>query len=240
MRRNLSFVGAILSCVFVCNLVVAQNIATTPTEKKDGWWQTRHAQKCEQAAKGDVDIVFLGDSITHFWEGNGKSVFDKYYKDYNVLNLGFSADRTEHVLWRLNNGEIDGIAPKMLVLMIGTNNVGHGSTNPAQTIEGIQAILETLGEKLPNTKVLLLAVFPRSEKPTDALRVKVEEINAGLPALCDNERVFFLNFNDQFLTKEGILTREIMPDLLHPGAAGYEIWANAIQPYVEKWVSDAK
>ncbi|MDO4583093.1 MAG: GDSL-type esterase/lipase family protein [Planctomycetia bacterium] len=232
--RSFRWMPLALLVVLGSTLAWGQNIAVTPTEKKDDWWQKRHQDKVAQAAKGEAEIVFLGDSITHFWEGAGKDVFQKYYGDRKVLNLGFSADRTEHVLWRLENGEVDNIQPKMVMLMIGTNNVGHNSTTPAETVEGIRAILVKLGEKLPKTKVLLLAVFPRGADGNDGLRQKVNEINAGLPALADNERVFFLDINAGFLKDGDVLPKEIMPDLLHPNAAGYEIWAKAVEPWVWK------
>ncbi|MDO4574017.1 MAG: GDSL-type esterase/lipase family protein [Planctomycetia bacterium] len=216
--------------------VMAQSVATTPTDRKDDWWQKRHKAKLEQAAQGGIDIVFLGDSITHGWEGGGKEIFQRYYGDRNVLNIGFSGDRTEHVLWRIENGALDNIQPKLLVLMIGTNNIGHNSSTPAETVEGIQLILKKIGEKLPNTKVLLLPVFPRGANNEDTLRKRTVEINQGLPALADNQRVIFFDFNQLFLTDDGTLPREIMPDLLHPNAKGYTIWAEAMEPFLRKFV----
>lgn len=241
MKRILTSLFVLFALTFTSFALQAQdaekNIAVQSVSRMgEKWCAARHEQKLAQVAKGDIDLVFLGDSITHNWESNGKDVWAKYYENRRAINLGYGADRTEHVIWRITNGELDGISPKLIVLMIGTNNVGHHSSTPAQTVEGIQKILEILGEKAPNAKVLLLAVFPRSANPTDDMRVKVNEINAGLPALADNERVFYLDFGKQFLAEDGTLPAEMMRDRLHPGPAGYEIWAQAVEPFVKKYV----
>ncbi len=231
-----------LGLLVVCGTVSAQdanNVAVQSVSRMgEKWCADRHEQKMAIAKKGDIDLVFIGDSITHFWEGAGKDVWARYYGNRRALNLGYSADRTEHVIWRITNGELDGISPKLVILMIGTNNIGHGSSTPAQTVEGIKKILNILAEKVPTAKVLLLSVFPRSEKPTDGLRKLVNEINAGLPALADGEKVIYLDFGAKFLTKDGILPAEIMGDRLHPGAAGYEIWAQEVEPFVKKYVDE--
>ncbi len=126
-------------------------------------WMDRHDKFNERVKEGNVDLLLIGDSITQGWEGSGKDVWNEYYTKRNAVNLGIGGDRTQHVLWRLENGNVDGIKPKLAVLMIGTNNAG---ANSAEEIgEGIQAIVKKLREKLPETKVLILAIFPRSEKP---------------------------------------------------------------------------
>lgn len=214
---------------------VLGGVAVNPVPR-DKWWPERHNQKLDEIkkAEGKIDVVYLGDSITHNWESKGKEVWEKNYADKNIINLGFSGDRTEHVLWRLDNGEADGYTPKLVILMIGTNNIGHRSTTPAETVEGVRAILKKLGDKWPETKVLLLAVFPRGADENDGFRKQVNEINAGLPALCDGKRVVFLNFNDKFLTEDGVLSRDVMPDLLHPAPAQYNIWAEAVEPFIKE------
>ena len=138
----------------------------------------------------------IGDSITQGWEGAGKDVWEKYYGKRNAVNLGIGGDRTQHVLWRLDHGNVDGISPKLAVLMIGTNNSGG---NTAEEIgAGIQAIVKKLREKLPQTKVLILAVFPRSEKP-DAMREKNAKASKIAAELADNKMVYFLDIGDKFL-----------------------------------------
>ncbi len=236
-------VSIFLGLLVVCGTVSAQdtdsNIAVQAVSRMgEKWCADRHEQKMAIAQKGDIDLVFIGDSITHGWEGAGKDVWTRYYGNRRALNLGYGADRTEHVIWRITNGELDGISPKLVILMIGTNNVGHRSSTPAQTVEGIKKILDILAEKVPTAKVLLLSVFPRSEKPTDEMRQLVNEINVGLPALADGEKVIYLDFGAKYLTEDGILPAEMMGDRLHPGAAGYEIWAQEVEPFVKKYVDE--
>jgi len=238
MKKILISIFAMLALACAAFAQDASNPAVQATSRMNqNWFSARHEQKLAQKAQGPVDLVYLGDSITHNWESAGKDVWAKYYGNRNALNLGYGGDHTEHVIWRITEGgELDGISPKLVILMIGTNNVGHHAATPAQTVEGIKKILAILGEKAPQAKVLLLAVFPRSANPTDDLRVKVNEINAGLPALADNQRVFFLDFGKKFLAEDGTLPKAIMGDFLHPGAAGYEIWAQEVEPFVKKYV----
>lgn len=206
-----------------------------------GWrsfWKPRFEEKFKQAEKGGIDIVFLGDSITHFWEGNGKAEYQKWFGNRKVLNLGFSGDRTQQTIWLVqDSGILEKIDPKLFVLMIGTNNVGWNETNPAQTLEGIQKILKIVREKKPNAKIVLFAVFPRGASNRDGLRQKVNEINAGIPALADGKNIFYVSINEKLLEADGeTLTKETMPDLLHPGPKGYEFWGAAIDPFVKQYV----
>jgi len=137
------------------------------------WWKARHIEKIALKKKmGKVDLLMIGDSITHVWDDRRKAgaTWDKYYAKRNTLNIGFSGDRTENVLWRLRNGAVDDISPKLAVLMIGTNNAGHRREASAETALGIKAILAELAKRLPKTKVLLLAIFPRGKDDNDALR----------------------------------------------------------------------
>ena len=127
------------------------------------WWLARHQQKlAEIAQKGSkAQLVFLGDSITHAWEDFGEQTWQQYYQSLDAINLGYAGDRTENLLWRIQNGELDGLNPKLVVLLIGTNNAGHRKEHPDDTALGIQVILQTISDKLPNCKILLLAIFPR-------------------------------------------------------------------------------
>lgn len=236
-------VGAFLAA-FASSWAVVQaeekSVALTPVPR-EGWWMERHEQKLKQKADMDqVDLVMIGDSITHGWEGRGKETWAKYYADRNALNLGYSGDRTEHVLWRLDNGEVDDIDPKLFTIMIGTNNIGHGSSTPAQTVEGVDAIIAKLRDKFPKAKVLLLAVFPRDADENGAKRKLVNEINAGLEKLevIDGETVVYLDINEVFLEDDGVLPKSIMPDLLHPHEEGYKLWAAAVEPTLAKMFGD--
>lgn len=203
------------------------------------WWLPRHKAKlAEKRAMDRVDLVFLGDSITHAWDEIGLPVWQQFYQPRNALNLGFNGDRTEHVLWRLEHGALDNIDPKLLVLLIGTNNTGHRQDEPEETALGIQAILSLLANKLPNTKVLLLAIFPRSAKPTQRLRVMNEQVNRLIQGYADNERVFYLDINPHFLDDKGNLSSVVMSDYLHPNADQYAIWAEVIEPSVSQLMGE--
>ena len=203
------------------------------------WWIPRHQEKLAEiarrkAAGEKTELVFLGDSITHNWETQNQALWQQFYGQYNPLDLGYGGDRTENLLWRLQHGEVDGIAPKLAIMMIGTNNTGHRHDDPALIVAGIQRNIEELRRRLPDTKILLLAIFPRSETADDGQRRANEQVNAMLPRLADGDKVSFLNMNAAFLGPDGRLSKEIMPDLLHPNADGYRIWQREMQPTLER------
>ena len=214
-------------------------LSVTPSPQDTIWWLPRHKQKlAEKKAMESVDLVFLGDSITQAWEKEGADVWQTFYQSRNALNLGFNGDKTENVLWRLAHGEMDHIQPKLLVLLIGTNNAGHRMDKAADTALGIQTILSVLAEKLPQTKILLLAIFPRSAKPTQKLRVLNEEVNQIIAHFADDKHVFFRNINAVFLDEEGRITSDVMNDFLHPNASQYQRFAEAIEPYIVELLDD--
>jgi len=209
------------------------NTAIQPAPR-DANWVKRHEGFVEIAKQGGVDVLFLGDSITDFWRNRGKAVWDKYLAPLHAANFGISGDRTQHVLWRMEHGELDGIKPKVVVLMIGTNNTGlerDGKTPRNATpevIEGVTAVVKELRAKLPESKILLLAIFPRGEKDSP-FRAQIKEINTAIAKLDDGKMVKFLNINQKFLEPDGTLSKDVMPDLLHPGEKGYQIWADAMK-----------
>jgi lysophospholipase L1-like esterase len=206
--------------------------AVTPVPREDDWWKERQEQ-INSRTKEQVDLLFLGDSITQGWEGEGQAVWEKHYTPRHAMNAGIGGDRTQHVLWRLENGNLEGIKPKAVVLMIGTNN-SNGEDNTATEIaDGTKAIVTKLREKLPETKVLVLAIFPRGDKPNPQ-REKIAEVNKQVASweVVDGKNVIFLDIGDKFLDKDGNLPAEIMPDFLHLSPKGYEIWAEAIEPQV--------
>lgn len=216
--------------------------AVTPTAwngDPDCWQMKRHHAKMATVTNGGAKVVFIGDSITHFWENGGSAQLKKYFSagDLKMLDLGTSADRTEHVLWRLTEGrELDGYEAKAVFLMIGTNNSGHfpfAEEPPVDTILGIREILRVIVAKQPTAKVVLTAIFPRGADANDGCRRRNETVNKEIAKFADGRRIFWLDFNDQFLTPDGRLPREVFPDLLHPGAYGYELWASATLPYAQ-------
>jgi lysophospholipase L1-like esterase len=179
--------------------------------------------------KKKVDLIFVGDSITHGWDttGTGTKIWQQVYAPFNAVNMGFGGDRTEHVLWRFDDGELDGISPKVAVIMIGTNN---WRANTYQEIaEGVEAVCNRLRSKLPKTKILLLGIFPRvSSDPWAGANVVMA--NRLIEKLEDGNWISYLDIGSAFRDKKGRLPQEIMPDGLHPNEAGYEIWAEAIRP----------
>lgn len=206
--------------------------AVTPVPR-EGNWVKRHESINERAKAGDVDLLFIGDSITQGWNDN--AVWKKYYGTRKAMNAGIGGDRTQHVLWRLDNGNIDGIKPKLAVLMIGTNNSNREDNSAEEIADGVKAIVAKLRAKLPETKILVLAIFPRGEKP-NAQREKNAKASELAAKVADDKMVFFQDIGKAFLTEDGTLTKEIMPDFLHLTLEGYEIWAKSIEAKVAEVV----
>src|SRR6185295_13410382 len=200
---------------------------------KTGGWLKRHEAFVEEAKKGGFEVLFQGDSITDAWRnGAAKKIWDATFAPLKAANFGISGDRTQHVLWRLQNGEFEGLTlPKVVVLMIGTNNIGQKDPEPAASaIAGIQAIVKEIHKKSEKTKILLLGVFPRGEKSDNPHRATIKEINAASAKLDDGGKtVKFLDIDEKFLQPDGSLTKEIAPDFLHLSEKGYQIWADAIK-----------
>lgn len=218
--------------------------AVAPVQRREvesiaKWWIPRHEQVLDRVRHGNVDMIFVGDSITHGWEkpGVGKELWDMYYGPRNAVNMGFGGDGTQHVLWRLDNGEIDGISPKLAVLMIGTNNSNGQSYTAEEISDGIKAICGRMRHKLPKTKILILGIFPRGATPSPQ-RQKNAEASELASQIADNDMVYYLNINDRFLEADGTLSKDIMPDLLHLSKKGYRIWAQAIEPTVAKLMGE--
>lgn len=250
-RAVLSFIMMSVLCVYGDeNPSTQTHSAVIPVARpeKEGWME-RHEQALERIAKEDVDLVFIGDSITHRWESTGSNVWKTYYEPRNTLNLGFGGDRTEHVLWRLQNGEVDGISPKLAVLMIGTNNSSH-KDSAEQIAAGIKAICAELRQRLPKTKILILSIFPRGGSMTsrkdrsqktatmNSYWNKNNRASQMASEIADHEMIFFLDINDAFLDEGGALSRDVTPDLLHPNERGYEIWAEAMEPTIKKLLGE--
>jgi lysophospholipase L1-like esterase len=220
--------------------VLGTHSAVTPAsrispDKPNNWWEKRHNQFNETAAEGNHDLILIGDSITHGWESGGKDVWEKYYTPRNAMNLGISGDRTQHVIWRLQNGNFDGQTPKLCVIMIGTNN--YNDNNAQEIADGITAIVYEILERSPKTKVLILGIFPRFEKPHPK-RAMLAEASALSSKLADGKRVFYLDIGDAFLDDDGTLPAEIMPDFLHPNAYGYKLWAEAMEPTIAELLGE--
>lgn len=213
--------------------------AVEPAPRPEEGWQRRHATMNTNAMTlGDkCQVVFIGDSITQGWEGEGRETWAKYYAHRNAINLGIGGDRTQHVLWRLDNGNLTGLKPKAAVVMIGTNNSNGEDNTVEQIAEGIAAIVQKLRERLPDTKVLLIPIFPRSENPSPQ-RGKVLQVNQIIQKLADGKNVHWVDFGHRFLAADGTIPRDLMPDFLHLSKKAYGIWAESIEPVLAAALGD--
>ncbi|MFN0020543.1 MAG: platelet-activating factor acetylhydrolase IB subunit [Pirellulaceae bacterium] len=236
---NRNWLIAILALVFVAPALAEDtkkaNDAVVPVPR-DGGWMKRHESFNERVKKGNVDLLLIGDSITQGWEGSGAKVWKEFYEKRNAVNLGIGGDRTQHVLWRLDNGNVEGIKPKLAVLMIGTNN--SGSNTSEQIAEGVKAIVEKLRTKLPETKVLVLAIFPRGENNDNKNRKVNTGANEIISKLADDKNVFYLDIGPKFLDASGSLSKEVMPDLLHLNEKSYRTWAESTEESVNKLMGE--
>jgi len=199
-----------------------------PVEKD----RPRHDGFLTIAKAGGVDLLFHGDSITDGWRSGGSSVWEKYWAPLKAANFGIGGDRTEHVIWRLRHGELEGIQPKLVVLMIGTNN-----SDPAEDVAlGIKTIIADINERSPSSRILLLGIFPRGAKPD--VRARNEQVNMIIAKYADNRRVVYLDIGAAFLMPNGTMGTDVMPDFLHQNLKGYQIWADAINDTVHQMLKE--
>jgi len=234
---------------------IPSNTAIVPVSKLENdsydWW-VRHSDVLRIKDSINPEIVLIGNSITHFWGGepklkyadgkpripNGPKAWDSLFHDYRVLNLGFGWDRTQNVLWRLDHGELDGLHPRTVIINIGTNNTSQTQNARMNTapeiVEGIHAVCLRVRSKVPGAKIILMAVFPREESPTNPRRILINEINKQLEAFAKEQKITFVNIESKMLTPDGILPREIASDFCHPTEKGYQIWADGIRSLISE------
>ena len=208
--------------------------ATVPQPRADAWGAARHAEVLALARTCDPrTIVFIGDSITQGWEQEGRDVWAERIAPIGAVNLGVSGDRTEHVLWRLREAPIGRLEPKLVVIMIGTNNVGHGRDGAAGTLAGVRAVVECLRSQVPGAAVILCAILPRGEQ-MNPMRGELLQVNQALSRAYPDEGpsacVRFVDCGDRFIAPDGSIPASLMPDGLHLSAAGYAAWADALKP----------
>ena len=207
-------------------------LPATPRKQPDADWEKKHVEFSEVAKKGGIELLFMGDSITHGWESSGKQAWAKNFASSNVANFGIGGDRTEHILYRFQNGELDGISPKLIVLLIGTNNCASGH-KPDDIALGIRAILDTVKSKSPQSKVLLISILPRADDP--AKEAACTAVNALIQKFDDNgANVKFLDIRKSFMDGEKQNADAFAADHLHLSAKGYDVFAAVILPAIKQ------
>ena len=201
-------------------------------------WADRHAACVALMQSRQPDIVMLGDSITHFWGGDpaggrrtGIEEWDRFFAGHRVVNLGYGWDRTENVLWRIAHGEFDGVSPRVIVVMIGTNNIDLNT--PDEIAAGIAEICAELHRRVPAARILLLGIFPRGAMP-DATRAKVAAVNDRIALLDQRNSVTYLDIGQALLEPDGSISEDVLYDFLHPSAIGYAKWAAAMKPTLDR------
>jgi lysophospholipase L1-like esterase len=214
--------------------VPPEQSATQPVMRSPGELKM-HKQFMQLVQQGNIDVVFLGDSITDFFRraDRGKAVWDEYFAPLKAVNFGISGDRTQNMLWRISQGELDGYQAKVIVLMLGTNNLSSPpksirNTNE-ETIEGMKLVVGEIRQHQPQAKLLLLGIFPRGKAPDNIYRADIKAVNTELAKMDDGKSIYYMDIGDQFLNEDGTLKTELFIDKnLHPNMAGYKVWADAM------------
>lgn len=230
------FIFSVIGLLSFAMQFALANTALIPTPKATAF----HERFVEEAKRGGIDILFLGDSITQYWgdPGRGLPVWQREFGQMRAANFGINGDRIQNVLWRLQNGEGQGFSPKLVVLLLGTNNTTPRNTTP-EIIEGLAAVVAELKKDFPQAKILLLGILPRGSKD-DPKRAQIAEINQALAKWEEPGRLKFLDIGGRFLDASGEIPPDVMPDGLHPNLKGYEIFAEAIREPVRQLLSDQK
>ncbi|MFT5288247.1 MAG: lysophospholipase L1-like esterase [Planctomycetota bacterium] len=205
-------------------------------------WMKHHNELKDRVREGPVDLLMIGDSIVFRWERDGREVWETFYGERNAVQIGSSGDYTDHVLWRIQNGALETATPKLTVLLIGTNNTGLRKDPAEETAYGIEAIIKEIKKRMPGSKILLLAILPRGNRAhanpdrllaQDALAASNAEVNLLIQDFADDERVYYLDLGHIFQLPDGTLDPALMPDFVHPGAEGFQVWAEALEPHIK-------
>ena len=221
------------------------NPAARPAPRHDRWLAD-HAKRDARLQKGNVDLLLIGDSITHGWKRHPE-LLNQFFGGQQVVNLGHPADKTENIIWRLENHNMENISPQVAMVLAGTNNSNNDEYSIEEIAGGVEAIVQVLRAKLPDTKILLMGIFPRGSRDqrigiksglTEAAMNpqwgKINRVNRIIETFADGEHIVYLNINPSFLNENGALPISVMPDLLHPNEKGYELWGSAMMPTLEK------
>jgi beta-glucosidase len=223
----------ILFSVFVVQSVFAAH-PWEPEARNDNWWKEKHEAFLTETKKDaqTIKIIFYGDSITEGWKGSGQEVWKEYYSTRNAVNYGIGGDLTQHLIWRINNGEVEGLHPKLVILKIGTNNLG--SANDEDIAKGVKQVIEDLQKKLPSAKVLLLGILPRGDA-NNAYEPRIKHINSIIKTYADGNKVKFLDMGPSFEDASGHIHENLyVPDKLHLSKEGYSVWAKTMDELFRK------
>jgi lysophospholipase L1-like esterase len=229
-----------LSCGVIQAVTPSTTIVPAPPPDAPNGPKQKRAETVLQRAKdhpGSCDIIFIGDSITEQWETAGSNVWRRYYGHRKCLNLGVGGDRTQRVLWRFEQGQLDGLKPKVAVLMIGTNNSNNEDNTEGEILEGVQAIVAQLRQRLPEAKILVLGIFPRGAT-FNSQRGKVLQVNQALARTADGRMIHYLDLGSRFLEPDGSISPEVMPGFLHLSERGYRIWAETMEPKLKELLGE--
>jgi lysophospholipase L1-like esterase len=226
--------------IFLVSSSLAAQPADQPVERTDTNSRIAHSQLLDKARRNGVDIYFEGDSITRRWGATDYpellANWNRNFLGWNAADFGWGGDTTQNILWRIENGELDGVHPKVIVLLAGTNNVGNGTpagdedATAAGITRGVEAIIRLMRTKAPEASIVLMAIFPRNDNM--AVMPVIARINANLSTLADGRKIRFRNINDQLADTDGRLFDGMVNarDKLHPTVRGYQVWADALKP----------
>ena len=241
MKHSMRFVAALVAAALCGNLACAQpggrlyRPADRPVPRVDRNSQIAHQHLLGKASYGGIDVYFLGDSITRRWGATDYPEFlanwNTNFFGWNAANFGWGADQIEHMLWRLEHGELDGVHPKIIVVLAGLNNVGTvpgGEAKVENITRGLQALVNVCQQKAPKAVIILTALFPRNDNM--AVIPTINRINERIAAMADGKKIRYLNVNDKLADKDGKLFEGISKDKLHPSLKGYQVWADGLKP----------
>jgi lysophospholipase L1-like esterase len=207
-------------------------------KKDDGTFLRKHEAIMQRARSGPIGLLFLGDSITENWKSRAPELWKQYEEKYQAADFGIGGDQTQHVIWRIEQGELDGIHPKVVVFMLGTNNTAAYTAD--QIAAADRKIIRMVREKLPEAKIVLMAIFPRGPRTADKKigyehRMEIiRAVNLQLAKLDDGKTIRYLDIGPKFIDADGKIPETLMPDQLHPNAAGYKFWVDALQPLLDE------
>lgn len=233
----LGLVGALALTLAAPVFAQAPHGADQPSPRTDANSRLAHGQLVEKAKKGGIDVYFVGDSITRRWGASDPQYADRLanwkanFFGWNAADFGWGADRIENILWRLENGELDGVHPKVIVVLAGTNNVGTvpgGDAQVADITRGLRAIRDVCRARAPGATIILTAIFPRNDSV--AVMPIIRAVNRNIAGLCDGKTVRYLDVNDRLADRDGKLFPGMTVDQLHPTVQGYQVWADGLKP----------